>query len=79
MMIRSQDKIGRGQPGNPDMSGANVRDDFPQAVLDVLAKRVGVRCSSPSCRKLTIGPRSESARIVCTGAAICRIFRSSGF
>jgi hypothetical protein len=44
-----------------------VRDDFPQTVLDVLAKRVGVRCSSPSCRKLTTGPRSDSSRIICIG------------
>jgi hypothetical protein len=44
-----------------------VRDEFSQKTLDVLAKRVGVRCSNPACRRLTTGPRSDSARIVCTG------------
>jgi len=44
-----------------------MRDDFSKQTLDVLAKRVGVRCSNPSCRKLTIGPRSESHHIVNIG------------
>ena len=44
-----------------------MRDEFSQKTLDVLAKRVGVRCSNPACRRLTTGPRSDSARIVCTG------------
>jgi hypothetical protein len=44
-----------------------VRDEFSQKVLDVLAKRVGVRCSNPGCRKLTTGPRSDPSRIVCIG------------
>jgi len=46
-----------------------ARDDFPRAVVDILAKRVGVRCSNPLCRKLTTGPRSEEARIVNIGVA----------
>lgn len=44
-----------------------MRDNFSQKTLDVLAKRVGVRCSNPSCRKLTTGPRTDSERIVCIG------------
>lgn len=44
-----------------------MRDDFTKQTLDVLAKRVGVRCSNPSCRKLTTGPRVDSSRIVNTG------------
>ncbi len=43
------------------------RDDFPERVKDVLAKRVGVRCSNPTCRKLTTGPRTESHYIVNIG------------
>lgn len=44
-----------------------MRDDFSQQTLDVLAKRVGVRCSNPACRKLTTGPRSDTSRVVCIG------------
>jgi hypothetical protein len=44
-----------------------MRDDFSKQTLDVLAKRVGVRCSNPSCRKLTTGPRIESHHIVNIG------------
>ncbi len=44
-----------------------ARDDFSKQTIDVLAKRVGVRCSNPSCRKLTTGPRSESHYIVNIG------------
>ena len=44
-----------------------MRDDFSQQTLDVLAKRVGIRCSNPGCRKLTTGPRSESTKIINIG------------
>ena len=44
-----------------------MRDDFTQQTLDTIAKRVGVRCSNPSCRKLTTGPRSDSSKIVNIG------------
>ncbi len=44
-----------------------MRDDFSKQTLDVLAKRVGVRCSNPSCRKLTTGPRAESHHIINIG------------
>jgi hypothetical protein len=44
-----------------------ARDDFSKQTVDTLAKRVGVRCSNPSCRKLTTGPRIESHRIVNIG------------
>ncbi|MBU2524538.1 hypothetical protein KKG71_05075 [Patescibacteria group bacterium] len=44
-----------------------MRDDFSQQTLDVLAKRVGVRCSNPACRKLTTGPRTDSSRIINIG------------
>lgn len=46
-----------------------ARDDFPRMVIDTLAKRVGVRCSNPSCRNLTTGPRSEPNQIVNIGVA----------
>lgn len=44
-----------------------MRDDFSQQTLDTLAKRVGIRCSNPGCRKLTTGPRSESTKIINIG------------
>jgi hypothetical protein len=44
-----------------------ARDDFSRQTLDLLAKRVGVRCSNPSCRKLTTGPRTESHHILNIG------------
>ncbi|WP_257551684.1 hypothetical protein [Sphingopyxis sp. DBS4] len=33
-----------------------ARDDFSRAVVDRLAKRVGMRCSNPDCRQPTSGP-----------------------
>lgn len=45
------------------------RDDFSVLTRDRLAKRVGVRCSNPSCRKLTTGPRTESTHIINIGVA----------
>ena len=44
-----------------------VRDDFSKPTLDILAKRVGVRCSNPACRKLTTGPREAPDCIVNIG------------
>jgi hypothetical protein len=37
------------------------RDDFTQPTVQLLAKRVGYRCSNPGCRKPTSGPGGESA------------------
>lgn len=47
----------------------NYEDEFSAPTRDVLAKRVGVRCSNPSCRKLTTGPRSDTSRIINIGVA----------
>lgn len=44
-----------------------MRDDFTQQTLEVLAKRVGVRCSNPVCKKLTTGPRTDASKIVNIG------------
>ena len=46
-----------------------MRDDFSRQTVDILAKRVGVRCSNPSCRKLTTGPRTDLTRIINIGVA----------
>ncbi len=45
------------------------RDDFPERVKDVLAKRVGLRCSNPACRKTTSGPHLDPTRCVSIGVA----------
>ncbi len=41
-----------------------ARDEFSKQTQDTLAKRVGVRCSSPSCGKFTVGPRTKLHHIV---------------
>lgn len=46
-----------------------MRDDFSRETADILAKRVAVRCSNPSCRRVTTGPRSDGQRIVNIGVA----------
>lgn len=43
------------------------KDDFPQRVLRILAKRVAFKCSNPDCTRPTTGPRSESEEIVNIG------------
>lgn len=55
-----------------------MRDDFTQQTLDTLAKRVGVRCSNPGCRKLTSGPRTETSRVINIGVAAHITAASSG-
>jgi hypothetical protein len=46
-----------------------MRDEFPLAVKDVLAKRVGLLCSNPDCRQLTSGPQVEPSKAVNIGVA----------
>jgi hypothetical protein len=47
----------------------NVRDDFPPAVKEILAKRVGFRCSNPVCGQLTSGPQVDATKAVNVGVA----------
>ena len=44
-------------------------DDFNSAIKETLAKRVGARCSNPTCRKLTHGPREDPTNSVNIGVA----------
>lgn len=46
-----------------------MRDEFSIAVKDVLAKRVGYRCSNPECRQPTSGPQEDPAKVVNIGVA----------
>lgn len=46
-----------------------LRDDFSKATKQILAARVGGRCSRPVCRALTSGPRVEPCQSVSVGVA----------
>jgi len=46
-----------------------VRDDFSVAAKELLAKRVGFRCSNPACRQPTSGPQEDPAKAVNVGVA----------
>lgn len=53
--------------------------DFPQKVIEVLAKRSGYRCSFPGCRQRTIGPSAEGPMSTSsTGEAAHIIAASTG-
>lgn len=40
-----------------------MRDDFTQATVQRLAKRVGFKCSNPECRKPTSGPGADGGAV----------------
>ncbi len=46
-----------------------MRDDFSQKTKNILASRVGWRCSNPSCRKLTCGAGEGMKGIINIGVA----------
>ena len=46
-----------------------MRDDFSEATKATLARRVGMRCANPNCRRLTSGPHSNAAKSVNIGVA----------
>src|SRR5262245_39434560 len=46
-----------------------MRDDFPMAVKETLAKRVAQRCSNPDCGQPTSGPQDDPAKSVNIGVA----------
>ncbi len=46
-----------------------MRDEFVTPVKDILAKRVGFRCSNPACRKPTSGPQEDSTKSINIGVA----------
>jgi hypothetical protein len=46
-----------------------MRDDFKPEVKDILARRVGMRCSNPNCRQLTSGPQEDPLKAVNIGVA----------
>lgn len=46
-----------------------MRINFPAAVKDALAKRVGVRCSNPVCIRPTSGPQTNHTKAMNLGVA----------
>ena len=46
-----------------------MRNDFSLKTKELLAKRVGYKCSSPSCRRSTTGPKEDSFGSVNIGVA----------
>lgn len=48
---------------------ANNRDDFSLVTKELLANRVGRRCSNPSCQKLTCGANTVTDKITNIGVA----------
>lgn len=46
-----------------------MRDGFSQDVKDTLSKRVGLLCSNPDCRVLTMGPNSNAEKATNLGVA----------
>jgi hypothetical protein len=46
-----------------------MRNDFSEKVKETLAKRVGMRCSNPSCGKLTSGPQTDASKALNIGVA----------
>jgi len=46
-----------------------MRDDFKADMRDLLAKRVGMKCSNPNCRRPTSGPQEDSKKVLNVGVA----------
>jgi hypothetical protein len=46
-----------------------MRDDFTNKTKEILAKRVGLLCSNPNCRKHTSGPNSDDNKATNIGVA----------
>jgi hypothetical protein len=49
--------------------GDDARDEFAMPVREILAKRVGVRCSNPGCRQPTSGPQADTLKAINVGVA----------
>ncbi|MBO4767527.1 MAG: HNH endonuclease [Lachnospiraceae bacterium] len=48
---------------------SNNRDDFSISTKELLANRVGLRCSNPNCRKLTRGANDDPSKTTNIGVA----------
>jgi hypothetical protein len=45
------------------------RDEFSKETKEIVAKRVGSRCSNPNCRRPTSGPQTHPRKTVNIGVA----------
>jgi hypothetical protein len=55
-----------------------MRDGFSNDVKDVVSKRVGLLCSNPGCRVLTMGPNTENMKATNLGVAAHMSAASAG-
>lgn len=46
-----------------------MRHDFDEKTKQILARRVGYRCSNPQCRKQTTGPQEDVTKAISIGVA----------
>src|SRR5580692_11011683 len=46
-----------------------ARDEFTKETKEIVAKRVGSRCSNPNCRRPTSGPQTHPRKTVNIGVA----------
>ncbi len=46
-----------------------MRNDFSPNTKELIAKRVGYRCSNPNCRQFTCGPQEDQTKTVNVGVA----------
>jgi hypothetical protein len=46
-----------------------MRHDFDEKTKQILARRVGYRCSNPQCRKQTTGPQQDVTKAISIGVA----------
>lgn len=46
-----------------------MRDDFKGDAKDLLAKRAGMKCSNPNCRRTTSGPQEDPKKVLNVGVA----------
>jgi hypothetical protein len=46
-----------------------MRDGFGEKIKQILARRVGYRCSNPQCRKQTSGPQEDITKAISIGVA----------
>ena len=55
-----------------------MREDFSLQIKDTLAKRVGMKCSNPACRRPTSGPHTDSGKAKNLGEAAHILAASPG-
>jgi hypothetical protein len=52
-----------------ELKVVGMRDEFDEETKELLAKRVGYRCSNPNCRLMTSGPQTDPMKTLDIGVA----------